>query len=499
MSSVASAASKWGEHVDSAAVDEPMGRHAIWHRDAIDQEGAACQDSRQLRPVRRREHTEQQIEGGRLRGRFGYASGRTCCAEQSHRDHPHSVSDARAPSYADEVTTSVQPTPVQSGQRRWRAWEGETAGAFADLGVMVPIAIALIVTNGLSPTAVLLPAGLTYLVVARTYGLPIAVQPLKAFGAIAIAAGAGSEVIAAGALLMGAVFVLLSVGGLLDRLARWFPVPVIRGVQLGVGLTFVKIAWGLVAAPPASFNPQLPPLWVFGIAAALALLLLLQRRMILLVVGAGFAIAIVQATGTTGLGPSALTVPTLDIDTFATAAVLLVIPQIPLSLTNSCLAPADAARVYYGTAAVRVTPKRLARTMGVANLLAGSISGMPVCHGAGGLSAHHAFGARTWRAPLIIGTVVTAVAVIFGRAFVGVLATFPLSILAALLVVAAVAHITLLRDLRGGYAWTMALAVGAVGITTNLAWAVAGGLAVDVLSRIVRHRRSSKRDPGVAH
>ena len=64
----------------------------------------------------------------------------------------------------------------------------ELAGAVADVGVLVPIAVALIVSNGLSATAVL-PAGLLYIAAAFTYGLPIPVQPLKAFGAIAIAKG----------------------------------------------------------------------------------------------------------------------------------------------------------------------------------------------------------------------------------------------------------------------------------------------------------------------
>jgi sulfate permease, SulP family len=63
----------------------------------------------------------------------------------------------------------------------------ELAGAVADVGVLVPIAVALIVSNGLSPTAVLLPAALLYLVNALVYGLPLPAQPLKAFGAIAIA------------------------------------------------------------------------------------------------------------------------------------------------------------------------------------------------------------------------------------------------------------------------------------------------------------------------
>jgi hypothetical protein len=356
---------------------------------------------------------------------------------------------------------------------------------------MVPIAVALIVQNGLSPTAVLLPAGLAYLAVARIYRLPVAVQPLKAFGAIAIAAGAGSDVIAAGALLMGAVFVALSIGGLLDRVAAWFPVPVIRGVQFAVGLTFLKIAWGLITSPPSSFVHQTSPLWVGLGAALIALLLLVKRRMILLVVVAGFVIAIVASEGGAGLGPSPLELPTLDLAAFTTAAVLLVIPQVPLSLANSCLAPADAARTYFGDRAARVTPRRLARTMGAANLFAGSISGMPVCHGAGGLSAHHVFGAKTWRAPAVIGTVITVVALTFGQAIVGVLASFPLAVLAALLVVAAVAHIALLRDLRGGYPWAVAIGVGVVGITTNLAWAVGAGLVVDAAIRAARRRRGA--------
>ena len=75
----------------------------------------------------------------------------------------------------------------------------ELAGAVADLGVLVPIAVALIVKNGLSPTAVLLPAGLLYIAAGLVYRLPVPVQPLKAFGAIAIAQGLSTDEIAAGA------------------------------------------------------------------------------------------------------------------------------------------------------------------------------------------------------------------------------------------------------------------------------------------------------------
>src|SRR5205823_8335915 len=121
----------------------------------------------------------------------------------------------------------------------------ELAGAVGDVGVLVPIAVALIVKNGLSPTAVFLPAGLLYLVVAAVYRLPVPVQPLKALGAIAIAKGLGANEIAAAALIIGAIFVVLGRFGLLDYAARAFPRALIRGVQLTVRLLFLKISWKL--------------------------------------------------------------------------------------------------------------------------------------------------------------------------------------------------------------------------------------------------------------
>ena len=77
-----------------------------------------------------------------------------------------------------------------------------------------------------------------------------------------------------------------------------------------------------------------------------------------------------------------------------TALTLLVLPQVPLTFANSCVATADAAQTYFGERAASVRPGRLATTLGSANVLAGPIGGMPVCHGAGGLTAHHSFGAR---------------------------------------------------------------------------------------------------------
>jgi SulP family sulfate permease len=363
----------------------------------------------------------------------------------------------------------------------WKFDRRELAGAVADLGVLVPIAVALIVQNGLSPTAVLLPAGLLYVTAGLVYRLPVPVQPLKALGAIAIAKGLGSDEIAAAALLMGAIFLLLGRLGALDLAARAFPRAVVRGVQLTVGLLFLKIAWNLVSDPPKSFAQHaLTPRLAVPLGAAVLAAALLTRRypISLALVGIGVAVMLVQASSGTSLGPSSIELPSLSTATFWTAFTVLVLPQLPLTFTNSCIATADAARSYFGDAAARVRPGRLATTLGSANLFAGAVSGMPVCHGAGGLTAHYAFGARTGRAPIAMGTTLLVLALGLGSGLAELLTAFPLVILAGLLATAGLLHIALLRDLQGLPSWSLALCVGIVGFEANLALAVGLGLAV---------------------
>ena len=171
-----------------------------------------------------------------------------------------------------------------------------------------------------------------------------------------------------------------------------------------------------------------------------------------------------------------------------------------MSFANSCLATADAARSYFGEAAERVRAGRLALTLGSANVFAGAISGMPVCHGAGGLTAHVAFGARTWRAPAALGTALVVVALGAGAGLAAVLPAFPLPILAGLLAVAGLLHLGLLRDLRGAGEWAIALLVGGLGFEVNLLVALVVGLGafwlpvgVAKLARATTARRTGAR------
>src|SRR3989304_195586 len=91
--------------------------------------------------------------------------------------------------------------------------------------------------------------------------------------------GLGVDELAGGALLMGAIFLVLGASGLIDLAARAFPKPVVRGVQLTVGILFLEIAWKLVREPPAAFHLHgLSRGWLLALALLVLGSLALPRR-----------------------------------------------------------------------------------------------------------------------------------------------------------------------------------------------------------------------------
>jgi len=105
------------------------------------------------------------------------------------------------------------------------------------------IVVGMILINRLSPTIVFLSFGLFYLITGYYYRLPVPVQPLKAVGAIAIANPAliTEPVIGAAGVIFGAMLLLFSVTGFVDKLAKLFTQPVVRGIQLALGLVFLRM------------------------------------------------------------------------------------------------------------------------------------------------------------------------------------------------------------------------------------------------------------------
>ena len=95
------------------------------------------------------------------------------------------------------------------------------------------------------------------------------------------------------------------------------------------------------------------------------------------------------------------------------------------------------------------------------NLLNPFLSGIPTCHGSGGLAGHYTFGARTGGSTLIYGSVYILMGVFLSRGFETLVHIFPLPVLGIILLFEATALIRLIADLAGDrFDLTVAVLVG---------------------------------------
>lgn len=377
-----------------------------------------------------------------------------------------------------------------------RPWLGDATGALADLGVFVPLAAALILVNGLDAGALFVCAGLLVLGAGLAFKIPFPVQPLKALTAVAIARDLSPDVIHAAGLELAAFLLVLSIGHVADVVARVFVKPVIRALQLGVGVLLVITAVKLVADPPEVFSaPPSPWPLILALVAFVGVAVAAHRRsyVVALVLFAGGLIATL-AGAQPDLSSPALSLPSVHLppaSAFGTAFVLLVVPQLPLTFGNAVVAVNDLAHEYFGPAARRVTPSRVCLSAGIGNTLSALLGGMPMCHGAGGLTAHVRLGARTARMNLWLGGVFLALGLFFAAQIPVILGVLPVSVLAAFLAYAGLRHAWLVSDLRG-VSLAIALVAGGLGAWYgNLAITAALALVLEhgrqVLSRRVRN------------
>jgi SulP family sulfate permease len=379
----------------------------------------------------------------------------------------------------------------------------ELAGSFGDLGTFLPIVVAMILINGLSPSAVLLSFGLFYIFTGLFYGLPVPVQPLKAVAAIAIASPSlvTVPVIAAAGILFGAVMFALWAGRLVDLAARLFTPAVVRGIQLSLGLIFLRKGFELIVSEKMFIDGREGPfaahhanLWLGVLVFALVLLLLDNRRFpaALVALAVGLAVGLLGGglgTGTLAFGPTELRLVIPKPADFWTAAVLLVLPQIPLTIGNSCVGTAaTAASLFPGDPRLaRAQSGGFAFTMGIANIPAGLLGAIPMCHGTGGLVAHHRFGARTGGAPIFIGLLLVVMALGFGRFGFALLASIPNAVLGVLLVFAGLELCPLVRNLKTNEEYFVALVIAGIALAVpNMAWAFGAGIVVDLVLRKTR-------------
>lgn len=326
-----------------------------------------------------------------------------------------------------------KPVKISFAPREW-------AGAAGDLGISVPVLLALSASGALDLSRALLLFGAVYISAGVYFRIPLPVQPLKAATAVVIARGLGETALRACSLWIAALFILFSVTGLSHKINRIFTRTIVRGIQCGVGLLLFSAAYKLLtAAPRAAFAPPFP-----------------------------------SAAGFPGLA-----------DMWA-ALWVLVIPQLPLTLGNSVAATCEVSAKYFGEGAARVEPGRVSLSIGLSNLVSAVFGGMPVCHGSGGVTAHHKMGARTAGATIIMGTAFILLALVLSSAgSAALLGSIPPWLLAVLLAYTGFLHTKLVLDPLANL--PVAVGMGLIGLVTqNLTYALAAGLAAEAAQKAFR-------------
>ena len=312
----------------------------------------------------------------------------------------------------------------------------ELAGAFGDLGTLVPFIVAYLAVLKMDPFGVLFAFGIAMVICGWLYRTPIPVQPMKAAGAIATTQAAQTLTITP-AMVYGATFVTglvwlaLGLTGTARRIASLVKRPIVIGIILGLGFGFM-----IEGAKMMSQN-----WWIGGLALLITTLLLTNRvipaMFLLLLFGGAYAL-LSDPTMLDALRKVQVELrwPTFSLSKLTwtdllIGTVFIALPQIPLTLGNAVIAITEENNRLFPLRPV--SESKIATSTGLMNMLSASVGGVPMCHGAGGMAGHVQFGARTGGALVILGVVLLATAIFFSTSVATLLRLFPTPILGVIL------------------------------------------------------------------
>jgi SulP family sulfate permease len=407
----------------------------------------------------------------------------------------------------DDTRMTCHRTGMNSGLRFNRM---ELAGSLGDLGTILPLAIGMILINGLSPMGLFLMVGLFYVFSGLYFRVTSPVEPMKVISAYAIATGITASQIQASSLWLFLLLIVIGGTGIITVIGRFIPKPVIRGVQLSTGVLLVSQGVKLMigtskfqalkqAAEPYLIVQALGPiplgLIIGGVLGMLTLVLLDNKRLpaAIVVVGAGVLIGLLWGTREgfqqiqLGLYPPEWLPYELPSATdFTFALLVLVIPQVPMTLGNAVISNADLSIQYFPEDGRRVTYRALCISMALANLGSFFLGGMPMCTGAGGLASRYRFGARTGGSNLMIGSIFIALALLLGDHLMGVIYLLPMSALGILLIFAGAQLSLTLLDINTRKDLFVSILIVGITLASNLA---AGFLVGIIVAHVLKSEK----------
>lgn len=381
----------------------------------------------------------------------------------------------------------------------------EFAGSLGDLGTLLPLAAGLIIINRLDPTGIFFTIGLFYILTGLYFRVTCPVEPMKVISGYAIAMSISAAQIQASCFWVAVILLLFGLTGLIDVITKFISKAVIRGIQLATGILLLTQGVHLMLGSSklqlvqGTAEPYLqiqrvgflPIGLLLGLGLGLLCLVLLDNKRLpaaVVVIGAGVLIGLLAGSRqgwedlTLGLNLPALLpygLPTAA--DFSFALVILILPQIPMTIANAVIANADLSSQYFGKKSSRVTQRGLCVSMALANATSFFLAGIPLCHGAGGLASRYRFGARTGGSNLIIGIIFLLIAVMFGEHTLILIHLLPLSVLGVLLVFAGAQLGLTVIDIHNRKEFFVILLIVGITLAANMAAGFLVGILIDRL------------------
>jgi predicted benzoate:H+ symporter BenE len=283
----------------------------------------------------------------------------------------------------------------------------------------------------INPLGLLFMFGITLMASGFYYRTPLPIQPMKAIGAAAIAGGISPAALFGSGLTTGLFWLLAGLTGAIRPIAKLATKPVVRGIMLGLGLSFMVDGVHRMGTAPA----------LAGVALVVTYLLLTNPKIpamfVLLIIGVGSAVIMnPQITSELakihiGFKLPVFTLPILTWNDIVVGTLLFTLPQIPLTLGNAVIAIVAENNELFPDR--KVTEKKIAISQGIMNLVSPLFGGIPMCHGAGGMAGHVRFGARTGGALVILGSILILIALFFSDSVAVIFKIFPNAILGVIL------------------------------------------------------------------
>ena len=307
---------------------------------------------------------------------------------------------------------------------------GELSASLADLGTFLPLVLGVLIVTQMDPVGVLFGFGIFALVTGGLYRRPIPVQPMKAVAAMGIAGMLSADAMVATTVVMGCVLLVLSLSDVITRIRRFIPNSIMHGLKLSLVVSLIVVTHSRLEWQWMDVG-----LLLIGLIALQWTPLKSLSALFMIVIGMWLWMPLERVS--VGFDPSLPTLIWPSLESFLIAMRDATLPQLILTITNALILTAVIAHAYYPEDHPRVTEQRLARSSGWANLLLAPFGAMPMCHGAGGLVAHHAFGGRSGWTMALFGLFCLILGLGFGYGVLQLLAAIPGSVMVMLVLYAA--------------------------------------------------------------